>query len=202
MVPIAVVGVRAVWGADVDLARYLHQTQRMRSGTNALILWPILVAWLTGCSPSAAVSDEDISRALTTAVDLAVKSHKISKDSCISSALDDSVAHFSGKAGEWTKAEGSRLSYRQLRARKFNRLPPEAIAAVPEGMRTSSCRHRLVFGEPEFLEANEAGRISTFAVVNFSDLCPHCGAGYTVMLSKSGGHWQADRPDVEITWIS
>jgi len=69
-------------------------------------------------------------------------------------------------------------------------------------MRAPSCRHRLVFNPPEFVEVNQAGRISTVAYVGFSDRCPICGAGYQITLIRTGGQWKADPPQIATSWIS
>jgi hypothetical protein len=136
------------------------------------------------------------------AVELAVKAHTVSADTCVSSRLEAPVATLPGKVGEWTQPEGSKVAYRLLHAPKADLLPPEAFAVVPEALRASSCRHRLQFNPPQFLEVNEAGRVSTVAFVGFSDLCPLCGAGYQVTLVKTGGQWKPDPPRIVTTWIS
>lgn len=174
----------------------------MQNGAHAGLQLCILAACLTGCVPASRITEEDVSLTLKATMQLAAKSQKVPANACVDTRLGASSVKIPGRTGEWTRFEGSRFTYRLLHASKIERLPPEAIFAIPEKMRASSCRHRLVFHQPEFLEINESGRKSTVAFVAFSDLCPECGAGYQVMLTKSGRHWKADPPDVGLTWIS
>lgn len=172
--------------------------------TSAFRSWVIGMAiiGLTACSQPQTISDADLHAASVAAVKFAAKSHKVPTQACISIDLEDSIMVLDGKIGEWVKVAGGKASYRRLPAPRADRLPSDAMASLAPMMRTSDCRHKLVFQRPEFLELKEGKQASILALVNFSDTCPTCGAGYSMTLTQSGDQWKPSQPEPDITWMN
>lgn len=186
----------------IDPGQPLSQIAAMPNRTMHWLAFWAPSAFLAGCSSGPTIAAGDVSMVLKAAVELAGKSGKVPTDACFSIRFEAPLAPLPGKPGEWTRTENGKASYRLLPIPKVDGLPTAALAAIPQTKRAATCHHQLVFNPPEFVEMDEGGRKSIIAFVSFTDHCPICGAGYQVMLTRTGQQWKPDPSGITTTRVS
>jgi hypothetical protein len=91
--------------------------------------------------------------------------------------------------------------YRRIVRPSAKGLPKAALDAFGEGRISKSCKHTLVFEQPEFMETIKRDDHLIEAIVSFGDFCKMCGGGYTVRLRKTPQGWLIDDQGVTETWL-
>ncbi len=91
--------------------------------------------------------------------------------------------------------------YRRVARPSSKQLPKAALDAFGQHRVSKTCKHTLIFEQPEFMETVRLDEHKLEAIITFSDFCKMCGGGHTVRLRKTNGIWQIDEQGVVETWL-